>query len=132
MGSTREAHSRGTYNLPLRSSWQEEGSQCSEIGHSLGILARARGGALSPACPLGLLLRSGGDRGLRRSETFCGSVCASDPQKVPGALMDPLADALRRTPKWLKSSVERPSDKSLWRPWAAALSGTKGAETALP
>jgi hypothetical protein len=28
--------------------------------------------------------------------------------------------------------VEKLSDKSLWRPWEAALGGTKGAETALP
>jgi hypothetical protein len=33
--------------------------------------------------------------------------------------------------KWLKSSLERLSDKSLWRPWKAALSTINGAETAL-
>ena len=45
--------------------------------------------------------------------TFCGLPADTDPQKVPGAFMDALAQALRRAPKWLKSSVERLSGKSL-------------------
>jgi hypothetical protein len=33
--------------------------------------------------------------------------------------------------KWLKWSVTKLSDKSLWRRWETAFGGTKGAETAL-
>jgi hypothetical protein len=54
------------------------------------------------------------------SDTFCGSVCAANPQKVLRALVDPLTGALRQTPKWLKSSSERQSDNSgtvpIWTP----------------
>jgi hypothetical protein len=31
-----------------------------------------------------------------------------------------------------RQSLEKPSDKSLWRPWDTVLGGTKGPETALP
>ena len=41
----------------------------------------------------------------KASETFCGSVQAGNPQKVSQAFVDPLTDALCRTPKWLKSSL---------------------------
>jgi hypothetical protein len=93
---------RGTYALPLRS-WQE-GSQCSELGYSLGILARPSGGALSVACPPRLLAVVGGDCGLRSSETFCGLPAHTDPQKVSQAFVNPLTGALCQIPKWLKSS----------------------------
>jgi hypothetical protein len=74
----REANRWHLHFLPRP--WQE-GSQCSEIGHSLGILARARGGALSPACPLRLLLQSGGDRGLRRLRRLFAGRCARATRK---------------------------------------------------
>jgi hypothetical protein len=41
---------------------------------------------------------------LNMSETFCGLLAPTDTQKVFGASMDSLADTLRHTPKWLKSS----------------------------
>ena len=58
--------------------------------------------ATGPRAPL--TLRRGQETLVGGRETFCGLPARTDPQKVSGALMDPLADALRGEPKWLKSS----------------------------
>jgi hypothetical protein len=45
------------------------------------------------------------------SETFCGLVCAGNPQKVSQSFNEPLREAVCYAAQWLKSSVERLSEK---------------------
>ena len=50
--------------------------------------------------------------------TFCGSVFRNDPQKVSRGFYEGLTDAVCYTAKWLKSSLERLSEKSLGGIWS--------------
>src|ERR671910_3351912 len=43
--------------------------------------------------------------------TFCGSLSRNDPQKVARAFVEVLTNAVCYTAKWLKSTVERLSEK---------------------
>ena len=46
--------------------------------------------------------------------------------------MEPSTYDACQASKWLKSSLEKLSDKSLWHPWGAALGAKNGAQTTLP
>jgi hypothetical protein len=46
-----------------------------------------------------------------QGDYFCGSLIETNPQKVPMAFVERLTDAMCYAAKWLKSSVERLSEK---------------------
>jgi hypothetical protein len=60
-----------------------------------------------------------------RREAFFRLPAPTDTQKVPLVSMEPLTDAVCQAAKWLKSSVEKLSDKSLWHPQAPTLVSRK-------
>ena len=76
----RATRSRYPRPAPLLASKLAPGS---EMGHSLRLLARFREHTVSSARVLPPFVRRGGDCALRRSRSFCGLVCASDPQSDP-------------------------------------------------
>ena len=95
------ARSPGAYVL-LRS-WHAS-SQCSEMSRSPRPPARRCGALFGHAsAPPPRAARRWG-RGLRGSGTFFVWLAHTDPKKVPGVFMDPLADAICRASEWLKSS----------------------------